>query len=247
MEAIQRIWLDYPENNMYGLEDLISMVFSKGSICTTNYLSILESLEKKIAHEKLMKIYSNILMENFEIKYPLKQHIITFINRHENNKALYLWFKLSICDIVKRDEFLETYLKSEHAVKYDDFVYYPKILSDRIYLFEKLKKYKFIPGIHIYSKYYRDSMEAKNNLKKNIFKNAEKMYINLDKINALLTELFSENKDDANMISINIVNFQDNYEKAKEHYEPLKIIHKFWSTFFREKYKERINQLQKQI
>ena len=247
MEAIQRIWLDYPENNMYGLEDLISMVFSRGSICTTNYLSILESLEKKIAHEKLMKIYSNILMENFEIKYPLKQHIITFINRHENNKALYLWFKLSICDIVKRDEFLETYLKSEHAVKYDDFVYYPKILSDRIYLFEKLKKYKFIPGIHIYSKYYRDSMEAKNNLKKNIFKNAEKMYINLDKINALLTEFFSENKDDVDMISINIVNFQDSYEKAKEHYEPLKIIHKFWSTFFREKYKERINQLQKQI
>ena len=247
METIHRIWLNYPENNMYGLEDLFSMVFSEASNCSNNYLCILHSLEEKIAPEKLMKIYSNILMKGLECKYPLIQHMNNFIKEHKNETALYLWFELSTYSIDERNKFLKDNLKPRYAVKYDDFVDYPKIINERIDLFTKLKEKKLIPGIFKDSEYYNDSMKVKNILEKNTFKNVDMMIINLNKINDLLIEFFSDKKDDPDMITINNINLSDKYEIAKKHYESLKVIQKFWSVFFKEKYKDQINKIQKQI
>ena len=83
-------------------------------------------------------------------------------------------------DKKNRIEFLSKYLNSQLAVKYDDFVDYPKKINERILLFTKLKKYYYIPENFGDSEYYKNSMASKNELGKNIFKNAIKM--NLQKI-----------------------------------------------------------------
>ena len=248
METIKRIWIRYPENNMYGLENLFASVFSKASICMDNYLNIIKALEEKIDPEKLMNIYSIILLKNFEMKYQFREHIIKFIRSYNNLTAIYLWFFIcTYSDRDKRIEILTNKLNEGFAVKYDDFADYPKRANGRILLFTKLKNNQYIPEIFGNTEYYKRSMDSKNNLEKNIFKNAMIMDINLQKIFSLLSMFFCKHENEIIQLEINIVNFRDKVEKGKKYYESLKTIKKFWETFLKKTNKEKLEDLKKKI
>ena len=165
METIKRIWIKYPENNMYGLDNLFASEFSKASICTDNYFNVIKDLEEKIEPEKLMNIYSIILLKNFEMKYQFREHIIKFIRNYNNLTAIYLWFFIcTYSDRNERIEILSKKLNEGFAVKYDDFADYPKKANERILLFTKLKNNHYIPDNFGNSEYYKRSMDSKNNI-----------------------------------------------------------------------------------
>ena len=248
MKTIKRVWINNPENHMYGMDVLFTSIFSRASLCIENYMDIILELEKKISEVKLMIIYSNILIKNCEVNYQFKEHMRNFISSNKNETALYLWFLLSTyIDRNRRIELLKNNLKINFAVKYDDFIDYPKKLNDRINLFTKLKKNEFIPGDFADSEYYKYSMDSKNYLEKNIFKNALIIDNNINKIYELLINFFADNDEDASQIGIKITIFRDKVEIANRYYDSLKTIKKFWDTFFPDVYKDKLTDIMKQI
>ena len=130
-----------------------------------------------------------------------------------------------------RIELLSQKLNEGFAVKYEDFTDYPKNANGRIRLFTNLIKNNYIPDNFGNSEYYKSSMESKNNLEKNIFKNAMIMDINLQKIFDLLSNFFCKKNND-NEIIIKITNFRDKVEEGKKYHKSLKTIQKYWETFF---------------
>ena len=248
MTTIKRVWLNNPENNMYGMDKLFSMVFSRASLSTNNYLDIILELEKKISPVKLMIIFSNILIKNYKIKLPFKEHMKSFIKSNKNTSPLYLWFLLSTYnDKMNRNQLLQNSLTNKLAVEYSDFIDYPKKLNERIALFTNLRNNNFIPGNFKDSDYYKDSMASKNYLEKNIFKNAIIINNNLDKIYKLLNNFFTENEEDILQIEISITIFRDKVEIANKYSDSLKTIQKFWNTFFQQVYKDKLKKLQERI
>ena len=245
-ETITRIWINDTRNNMYGFEDLFSTVFSMASLYHDNFVNIIKILEEKIAPEKLMDIYSRILLKNYLIKNKFKEHIIDFIRDYKKFSPIYIWYLMSTYDDKKnRIELLSKHLNSQFAVKYDDFVDYPKKINERILLFTKLKNYYYIPENFGDSEYYKNSMASKNELGKNIFKNAIKM--NLQKILFLLHGFFVENEEDLYKIELNIINFRDKIEESEKYYESLKTIQKYFETFFINEKKELLDKLKNEI
>ena len=215
MNTVKRIWLKDPNNPMYGLENLLSSTFSSASVYYDDYMKVILDIEKKVLPENLMMIYSNILLRNYEIKYTFKEHIIDYIKKNRIDTEIYLWFELCTCnDRDSRIELLNSRLKKEFAVEYNDFVYYPEKANQRIVLFTKLKNNHYLTNFEN-SEYYKCSMESKNNLEKNTYKDAAKMYLNLQKIFDLLINFFiRDNKKEIETAELveKIINFQKKIE-----------------------------------
>ena len=77
-------------------------------------------------------------------------------------------------------------------------------------------------------------MNSKNELEKNIFKDAVNMNKNLQKIYDLLYNFFCDNEDDSVQLTIIISDFKDKVEKAEKYYDSLNTIKNFWEKFFKE-------------
>ena len=203
LKTIQRIWVKYPENNMYGLENLFAKEFAVISIQVNYYKQFLDIIEEKIAKEKIMEIYSNILWEEYKTETKFEDHIKEYIKNYDKKTQRYIWCLMSTYpDIYSRVNFLENFLKSdsEHlAVKYTDFVHYPNKVEETIILFANLRNKMIIPKYLEDSVYYKNSMNAKNYIEPNLFKDATIMYPNLSKLEELLESFFIEkSKEDLN-------------------------------------------------
>ena len=212
LKTIQRIWVKYPENNMYGLENLLAKEFAVASIQMNNYKHFLDIIEEKIAKEKIMVIYSNILWEEYKTETKFEDHIKEYIKNYDKKTPKYIWCLMTTFpDSYSRLNFLENYLKSdsEHlAVKYTDFVHYPSKVEETIFLFANLRNKMIIPRYLEDSVYYKNSMNAKNFIEQNLFKDAAIMYTNLSKLEELLESFFIEkSKEDLNDCLKLIINF----------------------------------------
>ena len=184
------------------------------------------------------------------MKYQFREHIIKFIRTYNNLTAINLWFLMcTYSDKNDRIELLSQKLNEGFAVKYEDFTDYPKNANGRIRLFTNLIKNKYIPDNFGNSEYYKSSMESKNNLEKNIFKNAMIMDINLQKIFNLLSDFFCEknNENEISQLGIKIANFRDKVEEGKKYHKSLKTIQKYWETFFQKMNKEKLKDLKNKI
>ena len=167
------------------------------------YKHFLDIIEEKIAKEKIMVIYSNILWEEYKINTQFKDHIKEYIKNYDKKTQRYIWCLMSTYpDIYSRVNFLENFLKSdsEHlAVKYTDFVHYPNKVEETIILFANLRNKMIIPKYLEDSVYYKNSMNAKNYIEQNLFKDAAIMNPNLSKLEELLEIFFIEkSKEDLN-------------------------------------------------
>ena len=117
------------------------------------------------------------------------------------------------------------------AVKYSDYVGYPKTHSEKLMLFTKLKN-KGMLNDFLDTEYYKKSIDAKYYIEQNNVKDALVMELYIDKLSQLLNIFFMEGEDDMDNFSINIINFKEKAEKAKKYYDSLKSIYDFWITFF---------------
>jgi len=237
LKTIQRIWVNNPESYMYGLENLFAKEFAVASVQVNNFKSFLDIIEEKVAKEKIMVIYSNILWEEYKINTQFKEHIKEYIRNYDKKTPRYIWCLMTTYpNIYSRVDFLENYLKSdsEHlAVKYTDFVHYPSKVEETIFLFANLRNKKIIPIYFEDSVYYKNSMNAKNYIEQNLFKDAIIMYPNLSKLEELLESFFIEkSKEDLNDCLKLIINFKEKFEKSKRYYDSLKKIENYWTSFF---------------
>ena len=248
MNTIKRVWVNNPENNCFGLDNLFVNVFSYASLKLKDFSDIISQLEEKIAPEKLMGIYSHILIKELKITNDFKKHMVDFIQSYKKFSPLYLWcLYCSYSDGYKRINLLSKHLNKELAVKYNDFIDHPKKFNEKILLFVNLKNYAIIPFHFTDSEYYKLSMNSKNELEKNIFKDAVNMNKNLQKIYDLLYNFFCDNEDDSVQLTIIISDFKDKVEKAEKYYDSLNTIKNFWEKFFKEEKKESLQNLIKII
>ena len=248
MLTIRRIWLKHPENNMYGLENLFATEFSLASIYLDSYEfnPIFNDLEDKIDKEKLMVIYSIILMKELPIKETFKKHIIKYIESYDKFTPRYVWYLMSTqYGLKSKIDFLKTYIDCDtvgenFTVKYYDFVSCPRKIDDRIILFINLHKYDFIHDYFEDSLYYKNSIKAKYDLEKNTFKDALIMRTNMDDIQKLLEDFFMK-KTENNFFMV-LINFTEKVDVAQKYYDSLKYVENYWKTFFpNEKANELIN------
>ena len=95
VQAVKRIWINFPENNFYGLENLLEKSFVIASLYYNNFFDIINALEAKIEKEKLMKIYSEILFNGHEINSEFKKHIKDYILNYDKITPLYIFYLAS--------------------------------------------------------------------------------------------------------------------------------------------------------
>ena len=91
LQAVKSIWINYPENNFYGLDFLLENAFAIASLYIENFFDIINALEAKIAKEKLMKIYSEILLNKHKINPQFKKHIKDYIKNYDKITPLYIF------------------------------------------------------------------------------------------------------------------------------------------------------------
>ena len=127
------------------------------------------------------------------------------------------------------------------AVNYTDFSQYPFNIEERIILFVNLKNENIIQEYFKDSDYYRDSMNSKNDLEKNVFINGLKMQSNMQIIQDLLGHFFVDNEESLNDIYSLIIKFTDIMDQAKKYYNSLKLVYNFWTTFYFILKKKRMN------
>jgi len=250
LKTIKRIWINYPENKMHGLETLFSQEFAMASNKVKNYKYFIDLIEEKISKEKLMAIYSQILLKKYNINDNFKKHIKDYIRNYNNFTPMYIWYLMTTeqDDIDKKLEILHKHLDfngEEYAVKYTDYAHYPDIVEERINLFTDLKQYGFIPKYFKDSVYYKKSMNSKNEITKNIFKDAVIMHSNIEKIQILIEHYFTKNNNEE--IYFLLFDFGDKVVAAKKYYDSLKKVENYWTTFFPKDKKEELTRLQKLI
>ena len=246
MITIKRIWINNPENNMFGLDKLLAKGFSEASLRLGNFNNILNDIEIKIAKEKLMRIYSKILIHEYEVKEMFRTHMKEYITNYDKFTPMYIHYLMSTYPYLNsRIDILTNYLIDEgenYAVKYSDFVNYPKKVVERIMLFTNLINLDIIPTFFGDSAYYKNSVNAKNYIAQNTFKDALIIYSNIIVISQLLETFFLYEGEDPYNVSMLMINFQEKVDKAKNYYNSLKTVQEFWSKFFpNEKKAELVN------
>ena len=248
--AIKRIWLNHPENHMYGLEDLIANEFGKASIKVINYKNVINELENHISKDFLLTIYSIILNKNYILSTEFRQHIINYIKTNQGYGPLSIWYFLSTLDD-KYDKlnFLDLNLIKEYAVQKEDLINYPTITTDRITLFTNLYNGNFFDDYIGDSDYYLESIKVKDQISDIKFKDVMIMYKNILQFPNILVFFVPGKFKEENYILIEslLFDFSDKCGVSKEHYDKLKIILSFWNKFFQiEKNNER-NNLKKKL
>ena len=245
LETIKRIWINYPENYMYGLTNLFAREFAAASKKIDKYQAYLDEIEKKIDKEKIMEIYSEILIKKFTISEEFEKHMKKYILEEKKETPKIIYFKMCTYDKEKRADMIKPYLNKNFAVKFIDFVHYPYKIEERIYLFTKLKKSGIIPSNFKDSDYYKNSMNSKNELEKMKFKDATEMSPNMDKIRRLLQEFFIDS-DESVYLSY-LTAFRDKMDEAIKFYDQLKLVQNYWVTFFPLEKQGELKKLEKSI
>ena len=248
LKTIKRVWINYPENNMFGLWDLFANEFSYASQKVDNYKYYLNLIEEKIDKEKIMVIYSLLLIKKYNISEEFKKHMINYIRNNNKITARYIWFLTSTFeDHYSKINNLKKYLEndgSNYIVKYSDYVHYPQIVADTIDLFIYLKNNDIIPQYFKDTEYYIFSMMSKKYLEQNTFNDSVIIGSNIEKIQELLENVFSEENnseiDDSIIITLN---FMDKLEAAKNYHDSLKKVLNYLEIFFIKDKSNDINKL----
>ena len=143
--SIKRIWLEDPENHIYGLEKLIANTFAKASLEIDNYLNIINDLEKSISADLLLPIYTTILYRAYQTKDDFNDHIISFFRSNSGKSPISVWYILNTYEDneEQKNKYLENNLKEDYAVKAENFIDYPFIIDERIILHNLSIYYKF--------------------------------------------------------------------------------------------------------
>ena len=92
LKTIKRIWLNFPENKMYGLEDLFAKEFALASLSVKDYLKYINDIEEEVINKiRIMEIYSDILIKEYDIKNEFKAHMKDYITSYNKITPRYIW------------------------------------------------------------------------------------------------------------------------------------------------------------
>ena len=249
LDAIKRIWLNDPENHMYGLEELIADEFARASLLFKDYIIYIKDIEKKISKDKILVIYSKIITNNYNISSLFKSHIIDYIELNKGSGPLAVWYTYITLDKYNKFNFLVSNLEERYAVKTEDFIHYPTRIEDRIFLFTSLYNSHTFNDYWCKSNYYILSIKSKDNIQALKYKDVVIIHKNINFFQDLLYFFFpNKNTNEKQFIIAKfLVEFTDNCDLAEKHYDSLKKVLNFLNRFYpKEKNIER-NDLKKLI
>ena len=250
LKTIKRIWLNYPENHMYGLEFIIANEFAFASLKLGNYMDIITEIENQISKDKILVIYSKILSKRLNLDYDFKEHIVNFIYSYREGGPLSIWYTLITFEN-ENDQYtyLEDNLKEIYAVRVEDFVNYPSVIEDRIILFTNLYNGQFFFSNLSEINYYKKSLEAKDNLGNLKYKDAMIMFQNIEKLDNLFIFFIPGRYREENTFTVSmlLIDFSEKCLRAKIHYDSLKTVLDFWNRFLPNEKNNKRNALKKFI
>ena len=244
LDAIKRIWLNDPENHMYGLEELIANEFAKASLLVKDYINYISDIENKISKDKILVIYSKIFSNNYNLSSLFKKHIIDYIDINKGSGPLAVWYMYITLEGYRRFNFLIDNIKDEYAVQTEDFIHYPSKINDRIVLFTNLYNSKSFNDYWYKSNYYIQSIKSKDNIQSLKYKDVVIIHKNIMHFATILYFFFPNKNLEERQFVIDtfLIDFSDKCELAEKHYNSLKTVLNFLNRFYpKEKYKERID------
>ena len=249
LDAIKRIWLNYPENPMYGLEVLIANEFAKASLLVKDYINYISEIENKISKDKLIVIYSKILSKNYIVSPDFKSHIINYINLNKGSGPLSVWYIYVTLDGHNKVDFLINNLKDEYAVKTEDFIHYPTKIEDRIILFTNLYNSKSFDEQVTKTNYYIQSIKSKDNIQSLKYKDVIIIHKNIYHFMNLLPFFYPNKNLDESQFARDtfLIDFSSKCELAEKHYNSLKTVLNFLNGFYPKEKNTEINDLKKLI
>ncbi len=154
-----------------------------------------------------------------------------------------MWYTLNtIEDKNNKYNFLYLNLSDNYSIKKEDFVQYMNGTNERILLFANLFNDEYFESSFIDTKYYKESMKAKDHLEDLPFKDVMVICKNMDKLHNILSFFFPpDNQDDDQndniYLDLFIIDFSEKCGLAKNHYNSLKTVLTFWNRFFPEEKK----------
>ena len=250
LESLKRIWLNHPENFMYGLETLIAMEFGIASLNVINFYEIINVLQNNISVDKILVMYSKLLSKKYPISSQFKEHVINFININKKEGPLSIWYTVTTFDDhYDKFNYLESNLKEEYAVRTEDFIHYPWKIEDRITLFTNLYNAECFEDYICETDYYIKSIKSKDNFENLKFKDIMIIFKNILEFPNLLVFFIPGRFKEENYIIIEstLFDFSDKCVEAKTHYESLKTVQNYWNRFFQNEKNFERNKLKKNI
>jgi len=241
--CIRRISTVINENNKKmekntSFTDLINFLcntFSSASRKINNFIEELEEVENKIPSSNLIEVYFRILYKGnkvFPISTLFNKHLIKYIEKNSGKGPLSLWYRLVIEESNERLAYLYKNLKPEYAVKKGHFLDYPEKIQETISLFTYLYFGKYFTYNYIIElDYYKNSINAKNELINLTYEQGEKLY-NKYKSYYKLFKLFIPIKQfNEKNYNSEFTSFYKKLKSYKSIYDSLMDIYNFW-TFF---------------
>ena len=219
--------------------DLINFlcnIFSSASRKINNFIEELEEGENKIPSSNLIEVYFRILYKGskaFPISTLFNKHLIKYIEKNSGKGPLSLWYRLVIEESNERLAYLYKNLKPEYAVKKEHFLDYPEKIQETISLFTYLYFGKYFTYNYIIElDYYKNSINAKNELINLTYEQGEKLY-NKYKSYYKLFKLFIPIKQfNEKNYNSEFTSFYKKLKSYKSIYDSLMDIYNYWAFFF---------------
>jgi len=229
------------KNMKSSFNDLINFLcrlFSFGSRKTDDFFEELKEVEKNIPSNKLIEIYFIILNKRekiFTISNIIKRHLFKYIEINSGSGPLSVWYKLVLEESDERLAYLYKNLKPEYAVRKEDFIDYPNKIQESIYLFTNLYlgkyfSYKYITELD----YYKNSINAKEELINLTFKQAEQIFKKYNQYYKLFKLFIPINKYNEKNYNSEFTEFYKKLNHYKNVHDSLKVINNYYQQFFSE-------------
>ena len=238
--CIRRISLVLSQDNTKSsFTDLINFLcnlFSFGSRKMDDFIEELKDVEKNIPNNKLIEVYFKILHKGEKI-YPISnifnKHLIKYIENNAGNGPLSVWYRLVAEESNERVAYLYKNLKTEYAVKKEDFIDYPNKIEETISLytylyFGKYFSYNYITELD----YYKNSINAKKELMNLTYEQAEKIFIKYKQYYKLFRLFIPIKQYNEKNYNSEFVEFHKQLKHYKSEHDSLLNIINYYKQFF---------------
>ena len=235
------IWIKERENKLSeDLKVFISKLILMTSVLDDSFVNELSTLEKVINNPRLFLYIYSLALNNPIINKdsPLEKYMCNYIYLYtKEGEPLTIYYRL----LTLYDEYKLSYLKksltTEYAIKVEDFINYPKVKEERLFLFVSLYRYRyFLEDFEEITNldYYKESISSKDKIINLKYKDAIIMSKNITEFQNLFLYFLPYNEYEENRYKIDslLIDFHEICNKCKEKYNSLKLVLNYWKHFF---------------
>ena len=250
-DTLKNLWVKekdskLPKNLCIFISEFFIILSKKRESFMFELIELINSINNK---ELVLNIFIFILKNKEEKPDSFLEYIYNFINLNiKQGEPLSVYYKLHTIHQNYRTDFLIQNLKTDYAVKVEDFINFPNQIEERITLFTNLYQERYFYNDNYTIEkldYYKESIKAKDKINTLKYKDAIKVFNNISSFQNLFLFFLPQriNEDNDYLIDILLIEFSENCLKCKEQYNSLKLVLNYWKHFFNFVKKIEINEL----